>query len=161
MPLPVPLPEKTMRLRSLLLFLMLLLIAAFVVVNWPLFIVPASLNLLFTTVDAPLGLVMLALMVAVVVVFALYMVLWQGGFLLASRRHAKELKEQRLLADQAESSRFTELRGVLLAETGRLNERIDGLQQSLRVEIRDQGNALAASLGEIDDRYGRSLAPPR
>lgn len=150
-----------MRLRTVLLVLMLLLIVAFAAVNWPLFIVPASLNLLFTTVDAPLGLTLLALLVGVVLVFAVYMVMWQGSYLLESRRHAKELKEQRLLADQAEASRFTELRGVLLAETARLQQQLDALQQSLRSDIREHSNALAASLGEIDDRYGRSLPPPR
>ena len=84
-----------------------------------------------------------------------------NSYLLESRRHAKELKEQRLLADQAEASRFTELRGVLLAETARLQQQLDALQQSLRSDIREHSNALAASLGEIDDRYGRSLPPPR
>ncbi len=148
-----------MRTRSLLLMLMVVLIGAFAVLNWPLFVVPASLNLLFTTIEAPLGLVMLGTLVVALLVFAVYMVVWQGSFLLESHRHAKELKDQRALADQAEASRFTELRTLLLAETARLTAHVDGVRLALHGDIRDHANSLAASLAEFDDRMGRAPRP--
>lgn len=83
---------------------------------------------------------------------AVYMALWQGTILAESRRHAKELQAQRELAEQAEASRFTDLRTTLLAETARLAEHITAANEVLRTEIRDNANSLAATLGEMDDR---------
>ncbi len=148
-----------MRIRTLLLVSMIVLIGAFAVINWPLFMVPATLNLLVTTVEAPLGLVLLAILVVVVLVFSTYMALWQGSYLLESRRHSQEMKEQRLLADQAEASRVAELRSLLMAETSRLNERLAQVQQALQSDIRDNGNSIAAHIAEFDDRLSRNAAP--
>jgi hypothetical protein len=88
-----------------------------------------------------------------VLVFALYMAVWQGSILMDTRRHTKELQAQRALADQAEASRFTELRAVLQAEMAQLAQRLDASQQVLRREIQDSGNSIAAVLGEMDDRF--------
>nr|MDQ2735046.1 LapA family protein [Pseudomonadota bacterium] len=87
---------------------------------------------------------------------AVYMALWQGTILAESRRHAKELQGQRLLAEQAEASRFTELRAAFQEEMTRLTERLTVAHEALRTEIRDNANSLAAALGEMDDRLRRA-----
>jgi len=143
-----------MRTRSLFLLLLLVLIAAFVVVNWSAITTPVTLSLGVTEVQAPLGAVMLGLIVIICVAFAAQLAFWQGSVLLETRRHVKEMQAQRDLADQAEASRFTELRGVMLAELRTLAERIDQSESSLRGDIRDQANSLAAALGQLDDRIG-------
>ena len=144
-----------MRTRTTLLLVVIVLIVAFAAINWGAFTSPTTLNLGFTTLEAPLGVVMLGLLAIVTLAFAVYMALWQGAILLETRRHAKELQSQRALADQAEASRFTELRGTLQAEFVRLNERIAASQAAVGVEIRDSANSLAAMIGEIDDRMKR------
>jgi len=143
-----------MRTRSLFLLLLLVLIAAFVAVNWSAITTPVTLSLGVTEVQAPLGAVMLGLIVIICVAFAAQLAFWQGSVLLETRRHVKEMQAQRDLADQAEASRFTELRGVMLAELRTLAERIDQSESSLRGDIRDQANSLAAALGQLDDRIG-------
>lgn len=148
-----------MRLRSLLIVVILVLIAMFIGVNWQAVTAPTTLSVLVTSFEAPLGLIMLGMLVGVVVAFAVYMALWQGTILAESRRNAKELQQQRTLADQAEASRFSELRTALHEEVAGLGERMAQARDSLRGDIRDQGNSLAAALAEMDERIGRRALP--
>lgn len=141
-----------MRLRSVIVLALLALIALFAALNWPAFVAPTALNFVFTTVEGPLGLVMLGLLGLVVLVFAVYMAIWQGGVLFESRRYAKELAAQRTLADQAEASRFTELRDYLAAEVARLHQRLDQVESSLQHDVQVSGNTIAAYIGEVEDR---------
>jgi len=148
-----------MRLRTVLVVLMIAMIAAFAAINSQAFLAPTTLSLLFTSFDAPLGLVMLGTLMLVVVAFALYMAVWQSTILSDSRRHAKELQQQRTLAEQAEASRFTELRASLHDEVERLTACLGQVQETLRTEIRENGNSLAASIAEMDDRLRRGGGP--
>jgi uncharacterized integral membrane protein len=145
-----------MRTRSLLVVLILLLTAAFVAVNWSAITAPTKLSLVLTTVEAPVGLVLLGILVLIVLAFGAYLVVWQSALLLESRRQSKELQGQRALADQAESSRFTELHDFVQAEFARLDERIAQISEGLRAEIKDSANSVAATIGELDDRIHRS-----
>lgn len=137
-----------MRVRTVLVILVMLLLTVFVALNWAAFMAPTTLNLLVARIEAPLGLVMLGLQVLVLLVFAVYIAMWQGAVLLQSRRHTKEMQAQRTLADQAEASRFTELRAVLRQEF-----------EQLRSEMRDQANAVAATIGEMDERLQEARKP--
>ena len=154
-----------MTLRSLLFLLVFGALAAFVLVNWPVLNDPTTLSLAFAEVQAPLGVVMLGFIVLVTVLFLAYIVYLQMSGLLETRRHGKEIQSQRQLADQAEASRFTELRGFLEAEFARQanrqaerdaahQARLDALEQRLKVSIEQQANSLSASVGELGDRVG-------
>ncbi|HSV17451.1 MAG TPA: LapA family protein [Casimicrobiaceae bacterium] len=126
-----------MSIRTVGLVLLVAILAVFVVVNWTAFTTPTSLSLLVGTVDAPLGLLMLMVTALLGVVFLAYIVWLQTSVLLESRRLNRELAAQRQLADQAESSRFTELR--------------THIDQSI--------NGLAAQIGELDDRLAGRGGP--
>lgn len=156
-----------MRLPTLILLFILLLIAAFSVLNWGVFMAPTEVTLGFATVQLPLGLLMLGLLVLVCALFLLYVVYLQASALLDTRRHTRELRSNRELADQAEASRFTELRAFLetaLAQRGAQQDeaqaallaRIAQLDHALRELVEQQANSLAASIGELEDR----LEPP-
>jgi uncharacterized integral membrane protein len=144
-----------MRIRTLLVIVAVVLLAGFVALNWSAFRTPASLNLLVTTVEAPPALIMLMILALGALAGAIYMALWQAQILVESRRHAKELHAQRQLADQAEASRFTELRTALSEQSDRLAERMASGQESLRTEIHEQANSLAAMIGELGNRSGK------
>lgn len=162
-----------MQLRTLALLLALAALAVFAAINWHAFTAPATLSLVFTTVEAPLGVVMLAVAGAIAVLFLVFIAYLQTTVLLDARRHARELEASRTLADQAESSRFTELRGFLEAELRRLGAareqgeaelaaRIDRLEADLRAALEQTGNSLAAAIGELEDRLdARAGAAPR
>lgn len=145
-----------MRTRTLFGLLSIVLIGAFAVLNWSAFNAPTVLSAGFFSFEAPLGLTMLCLMGLITLGFVLNMALWQGSVLLETRRHTKELQTQRALADQAEASRFTELRGALKLEFETLAQRMAQSQEALRTEVHESVNSMAAMLGEIDDRSRRS-----
>ena len=152
-----------MRFRTILMILAILLVAGFVALNVDEFTRVSVLSLGFTTIQLPLGLIMLALLVATLVIFltsALYM---QSKHMLEARTHTRELNTQRELADKAEASRFTELRAYLeeqtLAEQRResalgtvLADRFAQQQQVLLARMEQTDNTLAAYMGQLEDR---------
>lgn len=141
-----------MRTRTLLVVLVLLLIVAFLVVNWSVFAASANVSFVFTSVEVPIGLVMLGIFTLIALTVGTYSVVSWGAILLEFRRQAKELTAQRTLADQAEASRFTELRTVMHEELERLADRMGQMHDTFRTEIRENTNSLAATIGELDDR---------
>jgi uncharacterized integral membrane protein len=152
-----------MPVRTILLLLAAALTALFVTLNWSAFVAPTTLSLGFGEVQAPLGLVMLGLVILLTTLFLFFVVYLQTSVLLEARRHAKELHANRELADQAEASRFTDLRGYLETELQQVAERetqasttllarIDALDRDLRSTIEQSGNTLAAYIGELEDR---------
>jgi hypothetical protein len=152
-----------MRIRSLFLLLVLTLIGAFTALNWQVFLANSPVSLGVATVYAPLGLVMLGLLFFVVVYFLVYVLYLQSTVMFDARRHAKELQTNRELADKAEASRFTELRGFLEAGLKQRADqdtagqqavlaRLDALEKTLRTSVEQTGNSLSAYIGELEDR---------
>lgn len=137
-----------MSLRSLLLLLVLAVLVLFVIVNWAAFTSPTTLSLLIGSVEAPLGLIMLLITGFLAAIFLGYAFYLQSSVLLETRRMTRELQAQRQLADQAEASRFTELRATLDA-------RFDRVEQGLRTALDHATNGLAAQIAELDDRIAR------
>ncbi len=155
-----------MKTRTLFLLLVLVAIAGFSILNWNAFIAPTTLNLGVADVQAPLGLAMLGALIFVVAVFLVYILYMQTTVLLDARQHAKELQSNRKLADEAEASRFTELRAYLELELKRqltqdaesraaVLARVDQLEGQLRLAVEQSGNSLAASFGELQDRLDK------
>lgn len=155
-----------MHIRTFLLLLVLGVIAAFAAVNWNSFMTPMNLSLLFTAVQAPLGLIMLGFTALLTALFLLFIAYLQASVLLDTRRHTREMQAQRALADQAEASRITELHKFLEAALLKLAEqigesrtavesRIDRFERDLRSDIEQAGNTLAAYIGEFEDRLER------
>ena len=87
--------------------------------------------------------------------FAALLVGVQFRHLSLHRRHAAELRSHRELADNAEISRFTELRQYLQQELAQLQETQRQSVQRLRDEMQAAHNSLAAGIGEIDERLER------
>lgn len=141
--------------RALVFFLVLVLVGLFALINWDAFSALTPLSLGFTTVQAPLGLIMLGFIAFLCVLFTVWVISLQAGSLMEARRQTKELQAQRDLADKAEASRFTELRTELMA-------RLDRLQSDSRNAVEQNANSVAAQLGQLEDRLERErlLAPP-
>jgi uncharacterized integral membrane protein len=140
--------------------------AAFAAVNWNSFMAPTTLSLLFATIQAPLGLIMLGFTALLTAVFLLFIAYLQASLLVDTRRHTRELQAQRTLADQAEASRIAELCSYLEAGLPKLEKEIvesrvavethlDRLDRDLRSVVEEAGNTLAAYIGELEDRLER------
>ena len=160
-----------MRILIFVVALMVALIIAFSALNWTALNAPATINVLFTDVEGPLGLVVLMFAAALMALLLLLVLFLQVNVLLEARRHSRELSAQRGLADKAEASRFTELRQMLEAEFAKLSSRgapttelvarLDRLEEGLRKELQDSSNSLAAYVGELESRLEeKQIIPP-
>jgi uncharacterized integral membrane protein len=145
-----------MRFRTMLAIVISIALTAFFILNWRVFAAPATLSFLVISVDAPIGLVMLALFALGVLVLSSYLGVWQGTLLMEFRRQTKELQAQRSLAENAEASRLTELGTLIRDEIANSNKRMETALEGLRSELRETENSIAATLGEMDDRYQRT-----
>lgn len=149
-----------MRFRTVVSIVVILAIAAFVGTNWKVFAAPASFYILVGRVDVPVGIVMIALLVLIMLVVAIYVGMWQGSLLRDYRQQSKELHTQRTLADDAEASRFTALTTLLREEMSKQDARFQAAVEALRGEVRDTEHSIAATLAELDDRLVRGRLPP-
>ena len=156
-----------MYLRTLLILIVLGAVAIFAAINWKAFMAPTTLSVVVATVEAPLGLILLVVVGLLTLLFLLYVVYLQSSILVENRRNARELQAQRELADQAEASRFSQLRAFLEKELGGLGEKteqskvvvlakLEELERELRSVVEQSGNTLAAYIGEIEDRLERT-----
>lgn len=155
-----------MRSKTIFLILSIILVAAFVALNVSEFTRSSVLSLGFTSVQVPLGLVMLALLAGAAVIFLGVMIYMQSSNLLETRNYARELSTQRELADKAEASRFTELRHYLEAQAASqqrreqaaeqvLSERFAAQNRVLMARVEQSDNTLAAYMGQLEDHLGR------
>jgi len=139
-----------MPLRTVLLLIVLAAVALFAALNWGAFLAPTTLSLGVAEVQAPLGLIMLGLIAIITTLFLAYLVYLQTMVLREARRHAKELQVQRQLADQAEASRFTELRA-------HLDSRLDEIESTLGAKLGEMRGEMPSSMrggmrGSMQDR---------
>ena len=132
-----------MHLRHLALSLVAILIGLFAALNWAVISQSTTLNLGLMQVQGPLGVVLLGLTALLAVVFVVYVLYMETAMLLDSRRQAKDMEVQRNLADQAELSRFTELRAYMQGELMLANQRSEEQHAQLLAKL----DRLEANLG--------------
>ncbi len=160
-----------MNIRTLLLIVILGAAAIFAALNWAAFTTPTVLSLGVTTVEAPIGLIMLGVLAALALLFVGWVIYLQSTVLIESRRQARELHAQRELADKAEASRFTELRSFVSEELEKINRaasqshaavmaRLDEMERRSRSALEETSNSLSAYIGELEDRLERRPALP-
>ncbi|MGD8922182.1 MAG: LapA family protein [Candidatus Zixiibacteriota bacterium] len=102
-----------MKIRTLLMVIAVFAIAAFIALNWSAITMSTTLSLGVTNIEAPLGFLMLALLALFTVLFIVFVVYSRTSGFFKERNHSREMKETQELADNAETSRFTELRKFL------------------------------------------------
>lgn len=145
-----------MNLRTFSLLIVVALIALLATLNWNTLATPSSVSLGVTEIQAPLGVLMLALTCLMAVFFLAYVLWMQGSVLMEARRHAKEMQAQRDLADKAEASRFTELRGVLENLHAQNKQdvlaRLDALEAHLVSRAQESDNSTAAYVGQLEQQ---------
>lgn len=150
-----------MSARTLFALLVLLLLVLFSWLNWGEITKPTSLSLGLTRVEAPLGLVLVVALGVVSLLYLIFTIGLETAALLEVRRYARELLHYKKLAEVAEQSRYTELRGYLEAEFKRLaeaeKEEIRALEARLAETLEKHGNTLAAYIGELEDQLLKLL----
>jgi uncharacterized integral membrane protein len=156
-----------MRARLIFIVVAIVLLAAFSALNWSEITRTAPLSFGVITSQAPMGLILLVVLGLTLAVFLISSATQEARYLMEHRRHAKALEAQRVLADTAEASRFTDLRQYLdthlrenrqreaIADT-EFEKAMVQSQRELRGELEQMNKTLAAWLGELDSRMVRS-----
>lgn len=114
-----------MNSRNVFLFVIVLLVAAFAWLNIGAIMQSTDVNLGVTTISAPLGMILLAVIGTLAILFLVYMSAMQGRMFMESRNLHKELEAQRKVADTVEASRLVELKQALLDEFATVKKRDD------------------------------------
>lgn len=151
---------------SLIALVALVALVIFAAINWQAIIAPVSLSLLFGNVEAPLGLILLAVTGLLALLFLGFVVYMQSSTLVIRRKLNKEVEDQRKLANEAEASRFTELRTYLESELQALKAhgsevhekvetRLSEIQTVLKGVVEESGTSLSAYIGELGDRLDK------
>lgn len=130
---------------NIILLIILAALAIFAILNWQAIITPTPLSLLVIDANAPLGLILLAITGLLTLLFLGFVIYMQSSTLILRKRLNRELEEQRKLADNAEASRFTELRSYLETRLGQL-------EVSVKDSVEETGSTLSAYIGELEDR---------
>ena len=160
-----------MRTRTTLLVVAILLVAGFAALNWSEIVRPTPLSFGLMVMDAPLGLILLAMLGLTLVLFLAASAAMRTQSLLDYRTHQKTLEAQRDLADKAEASRFTDLRQHLDTHLKEMRERdaiatseFDKAMLQSRREVQTQmeqmNRMLSARLNEMEQRLAGRAAMP-
>lgn len=160
-----------MNLLTWALMLYIIGVTVFAAINWASFTTSSSLSLIVTSVEAPLGLVMLCLTGIAVMLALLFAAHLKTAMLFESRKHSLEMQAQRKLADATEASRLTELQRVMEARLQEnaeqrtagqidLTTRLALIEKNLQESIEQSGNTLAAYIGELEDRLEQPSRRP-
>ena len=157
-----------MRARLVFLIAIVLLVAGFTAMNWTEILRTAPLSFGWRVIEAPLGLILLSLMGALLVAFLVGSAVQQSDILLQTHHHTKTLQAQRDLAERAEASRYTELRKQLdehlrsnlereaIAATEFEKSMVQS-QRELRNQLDLMNKTLASRLDAFEGRFAARL----
>ncbi|ANT65353.1 MULTISPECIES: hypothetical protein [Prosthecochloris] len=108
---------------------LLFLVLLFAALNWQLFAQSGAVNFVLYRVEAPLGLIMLAIVGIMSVLYTFFIGRLELASLLQERKQSKALEEARDLAARSEKSRITELEANLGGRIDACSGKIDALEQ--------------------------------
>lgn len=171
--------EFKVKLRTLGMMLILVLLAVFLIINWPALSQETTVNLVYTEITAPLGIIVVAAFAAIIALLMIYTIWQQASVVMEIRQAHKEARIARQAADDADKSRVTELgkdmrarmdqlEALMVAKTEELSklmkERGDQqdrelalLRDQLKEEQTAQRNAVSEKLLDIDKKVSNVL----
>ena len=149
-----------MKARTALFLTILFLVILIAGINWTAFTTPIQLSLLFTTIQVPLGLSMLAVVGLLSVLYLFFVWKTQTSAFFESRRKTTEVEKARKLAANEEESRFEALRQMMENELEDMHAKLDRLLVKLDPEPEEQKPAeegLVEKIGESIKKIGQKL----
>ncbi len=171
--------ESNVKLRTLGMMLILVLLAVFLIINWSALSQETTVNLVYTEITAPLGIIVVVAFAAIIALLMIYTIWQQASVVMEIRQAHKEARIARQAAEDADKSRITELgkdmrarmdqlEALMVAKTEELNkfmkERGDQqdrelalLRDQLKEEQTAQRNAVSERLLDIDKKVSNVL----
>jgi len=157
-----------MKILSFIIIAILTLVAIFAAANWGVLMQTTPLSFVAFEIQGPLGMILLGITLVVVVLVVGYSTILRTNWLVESRRLNREVQKQRELAEQAETSRVSELRSLIeleltgvrtaIQEAAALTvARTESAERSLSGTLNEAINSLNAHIGYFDDKLNRVL----
>lgn len=141
-----------MKFLQALMVIGLLLLALFTVANFDALMASHTLNLFWlSSYMVPLGIILVVVMALIIVGYALAVTFIDLKSKAELNRYLKQMEQMRSAIDQAEASRFTQLREHMDQQMTALASRVES-----RVDrVRDE---LAADIGQLEDAVFRKTS---
>ena len=134
-----------MKPHSIALALVLFAVVLFAGVNWELFSREDTISVVFFSVRAPLGVIMLGIVGFVSLLYMVFVVRAEIFSLVEVRKKNRELEEARALAMNSEKSRVTEMQSMVAG-------RMDELGGEL-IALKERFGAVERRVGDIVRRF--------
>ena len=148
-----------MKTRTIIVLVILFLVLLIAGINWEAFSEPIPIFLLFTTVNLPIGLSMLAVLGILCIIFLALVGRTQTLALFEQRNLNKELKKAQKLANKEEESRLRELRVVLDEEIEFIHRKLDLIMEHMNIGAPPEQFAPHGEI-EIQESEGQMETPP-
>lgn len=121
-----------MKLHTIILLLVLFVVLLFAGINWGLFARQDTINFIFFTIEAPLGVIMLGTVGVLSMVYLLFISRLEVSSMMEARRRNRELEEARELAMSKEKSRITELQSAISGQIEGFGEQFASLENRMK-----------------------------
>ena len=141
-----------MKLHTVILVLVLFLVLLFAGINWNLFARQDSINFIFFSVAAPLGVVMLGAVGVLSIIYLLFIGRLEVSSMMEARKSNKALEEARELALSKEKSRITELQNAISGQIEAFGERFESLEKKIK-GIEDKFSGTENKVDDIIKRF--------
>ena len=141
-----------MKLHTVILVLVLFLVLLFAGINWTLFARQDSINFIFFSIEAPLGVIMLGTVGVLSIIYLLFIGRLEVSSMMEARKCNRELEEARELALSKEKSRITELQNVVSGQIESLGGRFEALES--RIDgIEEKFSGTESKVDDILERF--------
>lgn len=141
-----------MKLHTVILVLVLFLVLLFAGINWNLFARQDSINFIFFSVEAPLGVIMLGAVGVLSIIYLLFIGRLEVSSMMEARKSNKALEEARELAMSKEKSRITELQNAISRQIEAFGERFESLEKKIK-GIEDKFSGTENKVDDIIKRF--------
>ena len=141
-----------MKLHTIILVLVLFLVLLFAGINWGLFARQDTINFIFFSIQAPLGVIMLGTVGVLSIIYLLFIGRLEVSSMLEARKYNKELEEVRELAMNKEKSRITELQHAISEQIGAFGKRFESLENKVQ-GIEDKFSGTESKVDDIITRF--------
>lgn len=141
-----------MKLRTLGMMLMLVLLAVFLIINWSALSAQTQVNLIYTELTAPLGIIVVIAFGCVIGLMLIYTIWQQAGVAMDIRQAHKAERQARQVADEAEKSRVAGLEKDMRARMDQLEALIVQKSESVEKLVRERADAQSREVALLRDR---------
>ena len=141
-----------MKLHTIILLLVLFVVLLFAGINWGLFARQDTINFIFFTIEAPLGVIMLGTVGVLSMVYLLFISRLEVSSMMEARRRNRELEEARELAMSKEKSRITELQSAITGQIEGFGERFASLENRMK-GVEEKYSGTEAKIDDIIRRF--------